>query len=171
MLSIVSISIIVVLFYNYSTDFTQYKVDNIKSWSLEFYYNFESEGKLFTQSSDQVFQSLTLPDRALTWLFGNGDYSDRSHGTDSGYLRILFTIGLFGTLIHYYVFIVLMNRSVYCTRDIAYKCWLYSLYIVLFLVEIKEPFLIKPLIAKALLMFLFSSTIWINTRGKHVIFN
>ena len=149
----------------------QEKLSRILEWSLEYYYNYVNEGKLYTKSSDQVISSLKFPDRIETWLIGNGDFENRSHGTDSGYLRILFTIGLIGAWINYYLFIKLMKKSVFYTKDIAYKYWIYSLYIVLFIVEIKEPFLIKPLISKAFFLFFTSCLIWVNSRRNYITFN
>lgn len=87
-IGILFLSIGYTLAYLYFSDFSD--------WAFELLNNYEDSGELRTDSSDGIKNMFVLPNDINIWLFGRGDMW--FWGTDVGYSRLLFYVGLPGTL-------------------------------------------------------------------------
>jgi hypothetical protein len=146
-----------------------YKVQAILEFAFELFYNYVKKGDFSSSSSDSLLASLKLPKEISIWLLGKGDFDDRSINTDAGYLRILYCCGLFFVFLFYYFFYRLLKLYKSFILDRYEKYWIYSIFIVLFIAEIKEPFFIKPMICKILFLLIFSSLIIIPPKKEDLI--
>lgn len=97
---------LIVLLYNYSTQFQE----NIR-FGFEGFFSLVEEGKWNVQSNDRLMEMFVLPDNTKTWLVGDGYFADPYYSdpyytgpdwkgfymaTDVGYLRFIFYFGAVG---------------------------------------------------------------------------
>ena len=85
--------------------------------AFELFINYSQSGKLESDSTNHLSEMYVYPDNLKTWILGDGRFiaEDGMHyykGTDVGYLRILFFMGLFGLLITYYQKIYLLYTTI-----------------------------------------------------------
>jgi len=79
--------------------FVMFYFENISSWAFELFTNFLQTGKLRTRSSDGLTQMFRVPETVGLFLFGDGRMIFR--GTDVGFSRMLFYVGLVGSVLFY----------------------------------------------------------------------
>lgn len=105
------IIIVVVLFIStFLILFEQITSNPITNWMFEPFIKLVEDGKLESASSDGLKTMYFLPS-IDTFLFGDGYYSQNGHyymRTDVGYLRPLLFWGIFGSLIYYLCFFILL---------------------------------------------------------------
>ena len=73
--------------------------ENISNWAFELFINFRETGQLRTRSSDGLGQMFKVPETIGLFLFGDGRMIFR--GTDVGFSRMLFYVGLVGSILFY----------------------------------------------------------------------
>lgn len=93
-------------------------------WAFEGFINYQKTGKFTTQSSDGLENMFQLPYTFDQWVYGWGRME--FWGSDVGYTRLLFWIGLPGTIAYFYYQFALMRMSF--TRDISFIFTLLILY-------------------------------------------
>lgn len=125
----------------------------LTSWAFEFINAYTAHGTIETGSSDDLFENhlKVYPERGIDWLIGDenrhttfGRQSVRLK-TDSGYLLLIFYMGIVGSVILYlfwafllgHIFFLYKRRSSY--RSFAYIILAFS--IVIFLGQIKTDFI------------------------------
>lgn len=69
-------------------------------WAFEAFTNYSETGELRTESSDGLYGMFLLPQTTSVWMFGNAHML--FWGTDVGFTRLLFYIGLPGTIAYFY---------------------------------------------------------------------
>lgn len=96
---LVLLSIGSTLCYLYFPDFAD--------WAFEVFINYERDGNVRTSSSDGLSVMFILPHNILIWMFGEGH--GHYFGTDVGYSRLLYWVGLPGTFLYFYYSFVIMK--------------------------------------------------------------
>jgi hypothetical protein len=98
-----------------------------------------------------------IPDDIKTLLFGNPlSFNEERISSDIGFIRILYGFGLIGSIIFYGFFIYTFLKMIQKLEKIEEKLIIIIFMILLFITEIKEPFLFKVSINSfILLLFLF----------------
>lgn len=69
-------------------------------WAFEAFINYSESGEIRTQSSDGIENMFILPSNSNEWLYGKGWMT--FWGSDVGYTRLLFYVGLPGTIAFFY---------------------------------------------------------------------
>ncbi|MBK5721483.1 hypothetical protein JGH11_11430 [Dysgonomonas sp. Marseille-P4677] len=84
---------------------------SFSDWAFELFINFMETGKLQTRSSDGLDEMFLIPEDLHTLIFGRGRMV--FYGTDVGYSRMLFWVGIPGTLAFfiYQMFIVKLSYT------------------------------------------------------------
>lgn len=93
-------------------------------WAFEAFINYNKTGEFRTQSSDALESMFILPYTFDQWLYGRGTMA--FWGSDVGYTRLLFYIGLPGTLTYFFYQFMLMKLSF--TNNKAFTITLLVLY-------------------------------------------
>ncbi len=98
-----------------------------------------------------------IPDDIKTFLFGNpSSFAEERISSDIGFIRILYGFGIIGSILFYGFFIFVFLKMIQKLEKIEEKLIIIIFAILLFITEIKEPFLFKVSINSfILLMFLF----------------
>ena len=104
-----------------------------------------------------------FPENQKTWLIGDGRY-DGINGighyipSDSGYIRSLYAIGIFGMIFIYSFipFILLIFNNNFRRQKEIFNLLIVIVF-ALFLIEIKMPFIFSGLVIKLIYLILFSS--------------
>lgn len=91
-------------------------------WAFEGFINYQKSGKFSTQSSDGLENMFILPYTFDQWVYGWGHME--FWGSDVGYTRLLFWIGLPGTIAYFLYQFILMKMSF--TKD---QAWVFTLLI------------------------------------------
>lgn len=116
-------------------------------WALELFINMLNSGEATTSSNETLWKMLFLPQNIYTFVFGDGLYNvingNYMH-TDSGYVRMIFAIGLVGTFLLYIPMLYIWKKIIFKTISKNIIIWFSILIMFYFLIEIKEPFFIKP---------------------------
>ncbi len=92
-------------------------------WAFEGFINYQKTGKFSTQSSDSLENMFILPYNFSQWVYGWGHME--FWGSDVGYTRLLFWIGLPGTIAYFLYQFLLMKMSF--MKD---QAWVFTLLIV-----------------------------------------
>lgn len=155
-----SMSLISVFTFNYflSEEIKELFLNKVLPWAFEFFTS-GAEGKIGTHSTSQLREMLFLPDTLKTIFFGDGFFQTETGNymkTDSGYVRMIFAIGIIGSTLLYLPLLLLVVKAVKCSPSFYYQAFLISLVTVMALNEIKEPFLLKPQIYPLILMLLLA---------------
>ncbi|MDU1891575.1 MAG: hypothetical protein E6767_12885 [Dysgonomonas sp.] len=79
--------------------FAMFYFPHFSDWAFELFRNFVDTGTLNTHSSAGLEQMFLLPEDLHTWVWGKGQMV--FWGSDVGYSRMLFWVGLPGTIIFY----------------------------------------------------------------------
>lgn len=74
--------------------------EGISNWAFELFINFVERGELRTQSSDGLGEMFQVPETTKVLLFGDGRMVFRG-GTDVGFSRMLFFVGVVGSVLFY----------------------------------------------------------------------
>lgn len=93
-------------------------------WAFEAFINFNKTGKFRTNSSDGLESMFQLPHTFDQWLYGWGNMG--FWGSDVGYTRLLFYVGLPGTLAYFFYQFMLIKLSF--TNDRAFVFTLLMMY-------------------------------------------
>lgn len=98
-----------------------------------------------------------VPDDIKTFLFGNpSSFDEERISSDIGFIRILYGFGIIGSILFYGFFIFVFLKMIQKLEKIEEKLIIIIFAILLFITEIKEPFLFKVSINSfILLLFLF----------------
>ena len=101
-------------------------------------------------------QNLSVED-IKTFLFGNpSSFDEERISSDIGFIRILYGFGIIGSILFYGFFIFVFLKMIQKLEKIEEKLIIIIFAILLFITEIKEPFLFKVSINSfILLLFLF----------------
>lgn len=112
--------------------------------AFELFINYSQSGKLESDSTNHLSEMYVYPDNLKTWILGDGRFiaEDGMHyykGTDVGYLRILFFMGLFGLLITYYQKIYLLYTTIKLKnyKLLQYKHLIYFLFLLTLILNFK----------------------------------
>jgi hypothetical protein len=141
-------------------------MDDVFPFAFEFYYNYEEEGVVSTESSDAlVGHYFAIPYETV--LYGDGRYLAETggyyKGTDAGYMRIVLYGGIFFflSLVIYQSLYFMKPLSIAIRRtnpeDYADFICLLFLFIHLFILEYKSDTIGTQNIMEVLLLFLGSS--------------
>jgi hypothetical protein len=140
--------------------------ERIFPFAFELFLNFSTSGNVTTDSTEDLKTMLFLPDSLKTFFIGDGfwEYGDGNYmNTDSGYLRVLFAVGVIGLLLFYVpLFAIFWISVLYAEKQ--YRVFLSILYLYMLLIEIKEPFLLKP--STGIIVLLVSFYIILNHELK-----
>lgn len=113
--------------------------------SLELFFNIIYKHNFSTESTNNLKQMIFLPTDIKTLIIGDGKYIDNGHNymcTDSGYIRSIFYSGLVGTIFYYSFYISVFYKTLK-NIDKNLKNWYKIIFILFFIIEIKEPFLYR----------------------------
>ena len=122
---------------------------------------YATEGGTYSELKNHIL----LPNDAATFIFGDQrnvgldqSSSDRVLNSDSGYIRILFGYGIFGSIIHYafYIYIIYIGYKLKQKKSLAGICYLLittSMIILLF--NTKEIFVLTRIGLSQLLFIYF----------------
>lgn len=152
---IISLIFLLILSYLNLFSIDLSKFNTVWNWvSNEINFNNGSiEVKTLTILSSHWF----IPDDIKTLLFGNpSSFNEERISSDIGFIRILYGFGLIGSIIFYGFFVYIFSKMIQKLEKIEEKLIVIILMILLFVTEIKEPFLFKVSINSfILLLFLF----------------
>jgi len=132
-------------------------------WAFEFVFSFIEKGTFETASTTEIRQNmLFLPDNMKSILIGDGYFQDPGNplinymGTDSGYVRLIFFAGFIGSLLFYAYFILMTYLMCRISFDRKRVSFILSVMSMLFIAQIKIPFLSHGTTHIFLLLFYFS---------------
>lgn len=139
-------------------------LDTLLPYAFEFVFSY-FEGYGFTTSStdDMINNMLIYPDNPMTLIFGDGYYSNPADvqqnymGTDIGYLRILFYVGIVGSLFIYLWYILL---AYFCSRVLVffeYRVLFFAIFGSIMVANIKFPFVLQSASICFALLLLFAT--------------
>jgi len=159
--SIIIIYLIVVFLRQFFPHSYLFLETRILPWAFELFVG--NEHGISTQSTDALANMIHFPNSFKTLIIGDGIYERWYTLSDSGYVRYMYAMGLIGTitLIASLLYLVIYIKKYYFIDSKSY-IWLLSLMISVILVDIKEPFLIKPQVYPLFTIILFSFVINYN---------
>lgn len=132
-------------------------------FGLEPVYNYIENGSFESRTSIAVAQMYYIPD-AVHVLFGAGYWRWPTHGydlSDVGYMKILMSTGIFGVLIFYsYQVIIYKEAFSFYKNRYNFKIGFLFLFLVLFIVELKESVFTQNYGSKVLIALIVFS--WIE---------
>lgn len=103
--------------YSFLPGDTKIIMERAVEYGFEMFYNYAENGSLSTESTSELSDMYDVyPTNLKTWLIGDGFFADPDDssayymGIDVGYLRLLFCVGLLGTIAYftYQLSIILM---------------------------------------------------------------
>lgn len=137
------------LILSFNTFFKDLLLENndikMVSHAFELFINYSQSGKLESASTNHLSEMYVYPDNLKTWILGDGRFTaeDGEHyykGTDVGYLRILFFMGLFGLLILYAqkIFLIYTTINLKKGKEVQqYKNLIYFLFLLTLILNFK----------------------------------
>ena len=131
--SLIGFSILIISFDSYSD-----KLAGVLSWAFELFNNISSGSGVHTNSTDDLLTMFNVPSDLVRIIFGFGFYeADVSYRSDSGFVRSLYSVGLFS------IFIYLFHAYFLCKKlpenYRLYKNMFMLMFVLLFILEIKGP--------------------------------
>lgn len=128
------------------------QIARILPFALELFYNALSGGSVETSSTNDLLDMLYFPDNINYFFFGFGCFEGCSiYRSDSGYFKSISAVGIFASLFFYLTFFYVL--FFWFKRFLPQGVFFWRLMIlVLFLVEIKEPFLYQNYLSRALIL-------------------
>ena len=118
--------------------------NKMQKHALELFVNFFVSNKFETESTNDLKTMYVYPDDLKTWIIGDGRFSaeDGIHyykGTDVGYLRILFFMGLIGISVFFFQKIYLFFSTIKLDKSISldFKQFLFFLFILMIVLNFK----------------------------------
>jgi len=145
-------------------EFALYILDKLIPWAFELFISDDKSSFLESRSTNDVLDNMIFfPENQKTWLIGDGRY-DGINGighyipSDSGYIRSLYAVGLFGMIFIYSFipFILLIFKNNFRQQKEIFNLLIVIVF-ALFLIEIKMPFIFSGLVIKLIYLILFSS--------------
>ena len=79
--------------------FAMFYFENLADWAFELFINFVEKGSLETKSSNGLTEMFEIPEDLGVLMFGDGRMVFR--GTDIGYSRMLYYVGIVGSVLFY----------------------------------------------------------------------
>jgi hypothetical protein len=130
------------------------QISRVLPFALELFYNFFSGSGASTGSTNELLEMLYFPDNGYYFIFGFGCFEGCSfYRSDSGYFKSISAVGIFFSLILYFGLFYLL--FVWFKRFIPNGAYFWGvLILVLFVFEIKEPFLYQNYLSRALVFVL-----------------
>lgn len=113
--------------------FAMFYFSSFSSWAFELFTNFFEHGTLQTKSSSGLTQMFLVPEDLHTLIFGKGEMG--FWGTDVGYSRLLYFVGIPGTLIFYIFQIYIVKLS--ATKDWAVNIVAISMFVYTLILNFK----------------------------------
>lgn len=127
------------------------ELSTILPFALEIFYNFFSGEGLETGSTNELIEMLVFPSDPLYLSFGFGCFEGcQIYRSDSGYLKTVSAIGLLLSLVIYFVAFYFFVFKV-ANLISAGKCYWFLFVVLLFISEVKEPFIYQNYLARALI--------------------
>lgn len=124
-------------------------------YAFEAFVNYKEAGSVSTTSSDDLVTMLFIPDW-FNVLFGNGSFDLPNAGverSDSGYMKILLSSGIFGFLILYGILVMLALRFFRAVSLLKVeKFFFIFLLLSLWIAEIKGPVFIQNDVSRFLII-------------------
>ncbi|MDR2950384.1 MAG: hypothetical protein ACK5KL_11420 [Dysgonomonas sp.] len=108
--------------------FAMFYFSSFSDWAFELFTNLFVHGRLETKSSSGLAEMFIIPEETWTLIFGTG--SSAFFGSDVGYTRILFYVGIIGGLAFFLYPLFIIKLSM--TKDwgvniVAFSIYVYSL--------------------------------------------
>lgn len=105
-----------------------------------------------------IFSFYHMPEGLIHLIFGNGVFSggfDGVNATDAGYMKMFTAAGLFGSAWFYGVFLLFVGLILKRASNVFRKySFVYIVLVLLFVAEVKEPFIIQGYSSRALMLVL-----------------
>lgn len=113
--------------------FAMFYFSSFSSWAFELFTNFLERGRLETTSSNGLEEMFIIPEDLHTLIFGKGDMG--FWGSDVGYSRLLFYVGLPGSFLFfaYQLFIIKLGQ----TKDWAVNIFALTMFVYVMVLNIK----------------------------------
>lgn len=123
------------------------------------------------QTTLDVLQNMIiLPTSPKEIIFGAGGYVGANGGnfvsSDIGYIRILFAVGIFGFCLYYLVHILFFRKICKSLKSKDLIALFTLLFIVMLILEAKEPFFLKPLTMRPYFVFSVLSILACSVSSK-----
>ncbi|MFJ1434851.1 hypothetical protein ACILFN_05805 [Capnocytophaga canimorsus] len=145
------------------------KDDKMFAHAFEFFLSFYEDGKFETDSTNHLSEMYIYPEYLRTWLIGDGKFVADGGvgyymGTDVGYLRVLFFMGLFGLFVMYLqkIFLLYSTFKLKKIDQYSYKLLIYFLFGLTLILNL------KGFTDLDMLVFLF---FWQLLLNKEVVYN
>lgn len=145
------------------TEESEEAIKEFSDWAFEMFNSYEDGTGLNSGSSDELFDKdwKVLPTQADEWILGSHDrtmisgYHYIRRDTDAGYLLLIFHVGIVGSLILYLFWIIVgwMTARLYDKKD-NIRVLILAFLVLLFIVQIKAPFMPGSLTLKFLVFLL-----------------
>lgn len=122
-------------------------VDRVLPYAFEFIYRYLAGEGFRTDSTDDLWTMLFLPSDAKTLLIGSGYYGDPINpqysfmGTDIGYVRIVYYVGVIGSVLIYSWYLLLWRELRIAATSPVLLRFIDAVFIVMFVSQVKFPFL------------------------------
>ncbi|WP_163265266.1 hypothetical protein [Dysgonomonas sp. 216] len=110
------ISSVILMIIGYSLCYIYF--EEFADWAFEAFINYQEKGKFTTQSSTGLEQGIVTPTSIFTWFFGKG--TGEYFGIDIGFTRLLFWVGLPGTLLYFYYLYMQMKFALSKNKALNY---------------------------------------------------
>lgn len=164
--SIVILLFSIYLFQIYFPDRYEYFMRYVYSWAFEFFLS--TSNLELTKSNADLLTMYHLPTNPFDLLIGYGFFDGPFNilkRSDAGYIKTITSIGLFGSMIFYGTILFLMFKTYVKNKNIFYSLLL-PLYIIIFIAELKEPFIYQQYSSRVLFILLVTPSVLrqINTR-------
>jgi hypothetical protein len=146
-----------------NTDKLSLFFETVVPYAFEFVFNYFGGEGFRSASTDDLATMFVLPNNLGTWLFGDGYFMEGEGinymGTDIGYLRIIFYVGLVGSFLIYSWFLMI---AYVCLRECPYiigRIFFVALFGSILIANIKFPFVLQNVAIGFSLLFLFVTQI------------
>lgn len=140
-------------------------VDHVLPHAFEMFFRAMEGNGFGTDSTDALATShLVFPESGLTWLFGDGYFSDplqegvNYKGTDIGYLRILFYVGLSGSMSIYIWFLAVLYVGMRIVENTHDRRIYSGFFLCFFVANMKFPFMLMGVVFGFAMMLLFAAS-------------
>jgi len=125
--------------------------EGISNWAFELFINFVERGELRTQSSDGLDEMFKIPETTKVLLFGDGRMVFR--GTDVGFSRMFYFVGVIGAILFYaYPFFLV---KMWGTKNENIKLLGYAIAIYCFILNFKGWFDLNHIYFMIFFYFMF----------------
>ena len=135
------ISILFVIYFNLPSSIKA-TIDLALNFGFELFVNMVNTGKVKTASTDHLFTMYHMPDNIMTYIIGDGYFSDPSNpekyymGTDVGFLRLILYFGLPGMIVYFLYQIYIIYYALKSNR-VEHKMFFILLILFIFILNLK----------------------------------